>query len=112
MIYKKKIILVTLRPIISHVEGMRIELYKKYETAINSIIESCSNLSNNEQLEFLGDRVLGLVLSKKLMNLYPNESEGMLDKKFASLVNRKTCLKISKVLELEKFLRILTKLFS
>ena len=66
--------------------------------------KSFSNLSNNEQLEFLGDRVLGLVLSKKLMNLYPNESEGMLDKKFASLVNRKTCLKISKVLELEKFL--------
>ena len=45
---KKKIILVTLRPIISHVEGIRIELYKKYETAINSIIESCSNLSNTE----------------------------------------------------------------
>ena len=45
---KKKIILVTLRPIISHVEGIRIELYKKYETAINSIIESCSNLSYNE----------------------------------------------------------------
>jgi len=45
---KKKIILVTLRPIISHVEGIRIELYKKYETAINSIIESCNNLSNNE----------------------------------------------------------------
>jgi CDP-glycerol glycerophosphotransferase (TagB/SpsB family) len=45
---EKKIILVTLRPIISHVEGMRIELYKKYETAINSIIESCSDLPNNE----------------------------------------------------------------
>ena len=45
---KKKIILVTLRPIISHVEGIRIELYKRYETAINSIVESCSDLSNNE----------------------------------------------------------------
>ena len=45
---EKKTILVTLRPIISHVEGMRIELYKKYETAINSIIESCSDLPNNE----------------------------------------------------------------
>ena len=66
--------------------------------------KSFNNLTNNEQLEFLGDRVLGLVLSKKLINLYPNESEGKLDKKFASLVNRKTCLKISKILELEKFL--------
>ncbi len=61
-------------------------------------------LNNNEKLEFLGDRVLGLVLSKKLFNLYPFESEGSLDKKFASLVNRKICLKISKILELEKFL--------
>ena len=52
-------------------------------------------LNNNEKLEFLGDRVLGLVLSKKLFNLYPYESEGSLDKKFASLVNRKICLKIS-----------------
>ncbi len=61
-------------------------------------------LSNNEKLEFIGDRVLALVLSVKLFNLYPHESEGKLDKKFASLVNRKTCLKISKILELEKFL--------
>jgi len=61
-------------------------------------------LNNNEKLEFLGDRVLGLVLSTKLFNLYPYESEGSLDKKFASLVNRKICLKISKILELEKFL--------
>jgi len=61
-------------------------------------------LNNNEKLEFLGDRVLGLVISKKLFNLYPHESEGSLDKKFASLVNRKICLKIGEILELEKFL--------
>ena len=66
--------------------------------------KSYNTLVNNEKLEFLGDRVLGLVLSKKLFNLYPNVSEGKLDNKFASLVNRKTCLKISKILELEKFL--------
>ena len=68
------------------------------------IHKSYDLLSNNEKLEFLGDRVLALVLSKKLFNLYPYECEGNLDKKFASLVNRKTCLKISKNLELEKFL--------
>ena len=66
--------------------------------------KSYNSLINNEKLEFLGDRVLGLVISKKLFNLYPNVTEGKLDKKFASLVNRKTCLKISKILELEKFL--------
>ncbi len=66
--------------------------------------KSVNTHGNNEKLEFLGDRVLALVISQHLFNLYPNESEGTLDKKFASLVNRKTCLKISKNLELDKFL--------
>ena len=66
--------------------------------------KSFSKIENNEKLEFLGDRVLGLVLSKKLLELYPNETEGSLDKRFAILVNRKTCLKISKTFNFEKFL--------
>ena len=50
---------------------------------------------NNEKLEFLGDRVIGLILSKKLYDLYPNETEGILDKKFAKLVNKNTCAAIA-----------------
>ncbi len=53
--------------------------------------KSADESFNNEKLEFLGDRVLGLILSKKLIDLYPNESEGVLDKRFAQLVNKKTC---------------------
>ena len=49
---------------------------------------------NNEKLEFLGDRVIGLILSKKLYDLYPKESEGVLDKRFANLVNRRICFDI------------------
>ena len=60
--------------------------------------------NNNEKLEFLGDRVLGLIIAKKLLEIYPNEKEGILDKKFASLVNKKTCLEISKKLELQKYI--------
>ena len=56
--------------------------------------KSADQKYNNEKLEFLGDRVLGLVLSKKLFDLYPRESEGILDKKFSSLVNRKICCDI------------------
>ena len=66
--------------------------------------KSANQKSNNEKLEFLGDRVLGLVLSKKLFDLYPNESEGILDKKFANLVNRKTCSSIAWNLGLNKFI--------
>ena len=60
---------------------------------------------NNEKLEFLGDRVIGLVISKKLLNLYPNEKEGIIDKKFASLVNKKTCAKVFRSLNLKKFIK-------
>ena len=58
---------------------------------------------NNEKLEFLGDRVIALVLSKKLFDLYPNENEGILDKRFAKLVNRKTCATISWSIGLNNF---------
>ena len=59
---------------------------------------------NNEKLEFLGDRVLGLVIAKKLLEIYPNEKEGILDKKFSSLVNKKTCLQIARNINLEKYI--------
>ena len=56
--------------------------------------KSASKKNNNEKLEFLGDRVIGLVLAEKLFKLYPLETEGDLDKRFAKLVNRKTCYSI------------------
>lgn len=65
--------------------------------------KSFDKKNNNEKIEFLGDRVLGLVMAKKLLEIYPNEKEGILDKKFASLVNKKTCLEIAKKIELDKY---------
>ena len=56
--------------------------------------KSASKKNNNEKLEFLGDRVIGLVLAEKLYKLYPLETEGDLDKRFAKLVNRKTCYSV------------------
>ena len=40
--------------------------------------------------------MLGLIISEKLLNKYPNEKEGMIDKKYANLVNKKTCVSIAK----------------
>ena len=60
---------------------------------------------NNEKIEFLGDRVLGLVIAKKLLEIYPEEREGSLDKKFASLVNKKTCLEIAKKINLDNYIK-------
>ena len=60
---------------------------------------------NNEKLEFLGDRVLGFVIAKKLLELYPDEKEGILDKKLASLVNKKKCYDVGKFLQLNKVIK-------
>tara|TARA_B100001094_G_C17974467_1_gene692052 strand:+ start:71 stop:733 length:663 start_codon:yes stop_codon:yes gene_type:complete len=65
--------------------------------------KSFDSTKNNEKIEFLGDRVLGLVIAKKLLEIYPNEKEGILDKKFASLVNKNTCLEIAKNINLDKY---------
>jgi ribonuclease-3 len=68
--------------------------------------KSYDSINNNEKIEFLGDRVLGLIISKKLLEIYPAENEGILDKKFASLVNKKKCLEVAKYLELEKYILV------
>ena len=68
--------------------------------------KSYDSIYNNEKLEFLGDRVLGLVISKKLLETYPEEREGVLDKKLASLVNKKKCFEIAKSLCLKKFVLV------
>ena len=43
--------------------------------------KSANQKSNNEKLEFLGDRVLALTISKKLFDMYPNENEGVSQKR-------------------------------
>jgi ribonuclease-3 len=65
--------------------------------------KSFDNINNNEKLEFLGDRVLGLVISQKLLEKFPKEKEGSIDKKFANLVNKKTCTLIAKKINLKSF---------
>ena len=67
--------------------------------------KSFNSNENNEKIEFLGDRVLGLVIAKKLLEIYPEEKEGILDKKFASLVNKKTCLDIAKKINLASYVK-------
>ena len=80
-------------------------IFKNKDLLIKSLIhKSYDKENNNEKLEFLGDRVLGLVMSKKLLEIYPNEKEGILDKKFAGLVNKKTCLQIANKLILQKYI--------
>ena len=81
--------------------------FKNKSLIIQALTHKSSNQKiNNEKLEFLGDRVLGLILSKKLFDLYPKLTEGVLDKKFASLVNRKTCCDIAWSIGIQNYIVI------
>ena len=78
--------------------------FKNINLLIKSLThKSYDSIDSNEKLEFLGDRVLGLIISKKLFEIYPKDKEGTLDKKLASLVNKQKCFEVAKSLELERF---------
>ena len=79
--------------------------FKNKKNLLKSLThKSFDSTNNNEKLEFLGDRVLGLVISKKLFELYPDDTEGNLDKKLAFLVNKNRCCEIGKKINLDKFI--------
>ena len=61
-------------------------------------------VSDFERLEFLGDRVLGLVVAQMVYERYPNEKEGDLAKRFAALVCREACLEVAQQIHLSEFL--------
>src|SRR4051794_28714192 len=63
-----------------------------------------TRLASNERLEFLGDAVLGLVVCEQLFLRFPDYQEGDLTKVKSAVVSRRTCARISKLLNLGDYL--------
>jgi ribonuclease III len=61
---------------------------------------------NYERLEFLGDRVLGLVIAEWVFEVFPNEREGQLASRVASLVSRATCADVARSAGVAQHLRL------
>jgi ribonuclease-3 len=61
---------------------------------------------DNERLEFLGDRVLGLLTAERLIQIDPDASEGDLAPRLNALVNRKTCARVARAIALGPALRL------
>src|SRR5690606_74134 len=59
-----------------------------------------SRSEDNERLEFLGDRVLGLTIAELLIERDPKASEGALARRFNRLVRKETCARIARHLNL------------
>ncbi|MGL4489510.1 MAG: ribonuclease III [Rhizobiaceae bacterium] len=60
---------------------------------------------NYERLEFLGDRILGLLIAEVLFAAFPQADEGELSLRFNQLVDAKTCAAIASELELPRLIR-------
>jgi len=71
-----------------------------------ALTHSSTRGENYERLEFLGDRVLGLVIARWLYERFPDEPEGKLSRRFNSLVARETCADIGRELGLPAVIRL------
>ena len=104
-------------------QGYRIVCIDKLEKQINYKIKNIALLKeaithssfqknnlkvikkNYERLEFLGDRVLGLVLSEYLFKNFPKAKEGILDNYFQKFANQDNLFNYAKKINLSKFLK-------
>ena len=99
--------LMELQKIIGH-QFSRSELLERALTHRSALAEhpSASRSSDNEQLEYLGDAVLGMLVSEHLIKAFPGWSEGQLSKSRARLVNAGSLCAAAKRLDLGQHLRL------
>ncbi|WP_296417920.1 ribonuclease III [Pseudooctadecabacter sp.] len=83
--------------------------FAKPELLIRSVTHSSMSSphrDDNQRLEFLGDRVLGLVMSEALLNADPNAAEGLLAPRFNALVRKETCADVARQIDLGAVLKL------
>lgn len=74
--------------------------------AVTHASMSSATRDDNQRLEFLGDRVLGLVMAEALLDLDPNASEGQLAPRFNALVRKETCADVAREICLGDVLKL------
>ena len=67
---------------------------------------STATREDNQRLEFLGDRVLGLVMAEALLDYDSNASEGQLAPRFNALVRKETCADVAREIGLGEALKL------
>lgn len=68
--------------------------------------QGARKIRNYERLEFLGDRVLGLIVADLLMRRYPKATEGELSKRLNALVSGQTCARVAEKIGLGPAIRL------
>jgi ribonuclease-3 len=75
-------------------------------THISALSSKSSRTGSYQRLEFLGDHVLGLVVSDMLFRAFPKADEGELSRRLADLVRTETCAEIARAIDLGDFIRL------
>lgn len=76
------------------------------EHALTHVSASSARPDSYERLEFLGDRVLGVVVAHMLYEAFPQESEGELSRRLADLVRKETCAEVAERWGVGPFIRL------
>jgi ribonuclease III len=76
------------------------------DLALTHMSGASSRLTSYQRLEFLGDRVLGLVVAEMLCVSFPSAEEGELSRRLADLVRRESCAEVAREWGVESHLRL------
>jgi ribonuclease-3 len=71
-----------------------------------SAVSSGGRANSYQRLEFLGDHVLGLIISDMLYRSFPRGDEGELSRRLADLVRREACADVARAIELGEAIRL------
>ena len=86
--------------------GYRFKTPRLLSEAVTHASMSSPNRDDNQRLEFLGDRVLGLVMAEALLNLDKQASEGQLAPRFNALVRKEACADVAREIDIGAVLRL------
>ncbi|MBB3992653.1 ribonuclease-3 [Sulfitobacter undariae] len=86
--------------------GYQFEKPKLLNEAVTHASMTTPNRDDNQRLEFLGDRVLGLVMAEALLNLDTGASEGQLAPRFNALVRKEACADVAREIDIGAVLRL------
>jgi ribonuclease III len=82
------------------------ELLEQALTHISALAGARNRAASYQRLEFLGDHVLGLVISEMLFSAFPRADEGELSRRLAELVRREACADVARSIGLGAVIRL------
>lgn len=86
--------------------GYRFQTLSHLQEALTHPSRGSATRQDNQRLEFLGDRVLGLVMAQALLERDPTASEGLLAPRYNALVRKEACASVARDIDIGAVLKL------